>query len=420
MSQDTLAFMLNLLFWLGGILTLYSLYFIALALFSFKRQMAAPEANAKTRFALLVAARNEAAVIGQLVDSLHAQNYPKELYDIFVAPNNCTDDTREVALAHGAQIFDPEGTISSKGEVLAQVGARLMEMDSYDALCVFDADNLVHPNFLQKMNDAYVAGARAAQGFRDSKNPEDTAVSTCYSVVYWMLSRFYNAGRSALRLSALINGSGFMVSVALLRKLGGWRTHTMTEDYEFTAQCALAGERVHYVPGAVIYDEQPLTFFQSWRQRRRWTTGSVQGMTIYAGALVRAAIGARSPVCADLALTFITPAVQLVSVVLGIATMILGGYQVFKFDLIPPVWAMLVIIGVLLLAIALCSLAAAVMVALNRAGNMRGTGKGIACFALFVASQLPIALLSLVKPKRKWDAIAHTRAVSIGEVTTRR
>ncbi len=66
------------------------------------------------------------------------------------------------------------------------------------------------------------------------------------------------------------------------------------------------------------------------------------------------------------------------------------------------------------------SLAAAVMVALNRAGNMRGTGKGIACFALFVASQLPIALLSLVKPKRKWDAIAHTRAVSIGEVTTRR
>lgn len=89
------------------------------------------------------------------------------------------------------------------------------------------------------MNDALVSGAQVAQGFRDSKNPEQSAISGCYSICYWMLNRFYNGARSALHLSALVNGSGFAVTTALLRRLGGWHTVTMTEDYEFSAQCAM-------------------------------------------------------------------------------------------------------------------------------------------------------------------------------------
>ena len=82
-----------------------------------------------------------------------------------------------------------------------------------------------------------------------------------------------------------MNGSGFAVTTALLRRLGGWHTVTMTEDYEFSAQCAMLGERVHFVPEALIYDEQPLTFRQSWKQRRRWTTGSLQGLQNYGHGL---------------------------------------------------------------------------------------------------------------------------------------
>ena len=70
----------------------------------------------------------------------------------------------------------------------------------YDAMCVFDADNLVHPDFLARMNDAVCAGHVAVQGFRDSKNPEQSAISGCYSICYWMLNRFYNSARSALGL----------------------------------------------------------------------------------------------------------------------------------------------------------------------------------------------------------------------------
>lgn len=305
---------------LGLLLGLYAAYFAVVALFGLRRPVpAAPCAAPQKRFALVVAARNEAAVIGHLVDSLQALDYPRELYDVIVAPNNCTDDTEAIAARHGAHIFHAQGKIRSKGEVLTQVVDKLVLPGPYDAMCVFDADNLVDGRFLARMNDVLCGGAQVAQGFRDSKNPEQSAISGCYSICYWMLNRFYNGARSTLRLSALVNGSGFAVTTALLRRLGGWHTVTMTEDYEFSAQCAMLGERVHFVPDAVIYDEQPLTFVQSWKQRRRWTTGSLQGLQQYGHGLFASFVLHGSVVCLDMFLTFLVPLTQLLGVALGLA-----------------------------------------------------------------------------------------------------
>ena len=277
------------------LLGLYMLYFGAVALFGFKKRRAVPRTAPKTKFACVVAARNEEAVIANLVHSLRRQNYPPELFDIIVAPNNCTDDTAGAAQAAGATLYAPRGEIHSKGDVLREVVDHVVLAGGYDAMCVFDADNLVHPDFLARMNDAVCAGHVAVQGFRDSKNPEQSAISGCYSICYWMLNRFYNSARSALGLSALVNGSGF----------------TATAE-------------------AVIYDEQPLTFRQSWRQRRRWTTGSLQGLQVYGGLLFRETVLRRSAVCFDMTMTFLTPFVQLASTVLGIAgaALVLAGHGV--------------------------------------------------------------------------------------------
>ena len=86
------------------LLGLYMLYFGAVALFGFKKRRAVPRTAPKTKFACVVAARNEEAVIANLVHSLRRQNYPPELFDIIVAPNNCTDDTAGAAQAAGATL----------------------------------------------------------------------------------------------------------------------------------------------------------------------------------------------------------------------------------------------------------------------------------------------------------------------------
>ena len=289
-----------------------------------------------------------------------------------------------------------------------------------DGMCVFDADNLVHPDFLARMNDAVCAGHVAVQGFRDSKNPEQSAISGCYSICYWMLNRFYNSARSALGLSALVNGSGFTATAGLLRELGGWNTVTMTEDYEFSAQCALTGHRVAFQPEAVIYDEQPLTFLQSWRQRRRWTTGSLQGLQVYGGRLFRETVLRRSAVCFDMTMTFLTPFVQLASTVLGItgAVLVLAGHGLaFGGILLSGLRAAALMLGIGAAGTVLgTSLAAALTVVLKK-GSLRGVMKGVATFWLFALSHMALTLLSFVKKERTWRPIAHTNTARIEDLT---
>lgn len=96
----------NILSVLGVVLALYGLYYVVVSLFGLKRPKAYAPCAPRSRFAVLVAARNEEAVIGNLVDSLLAQNYPRELYDIYVLPNNCTDNTRRAAIRAGAKVLD--------------------------------------------------------------------------------------------------------------------------------------------------------------------------------------------------------------------------------------------------------------------------------------------------------------------------
>ena len=108
----------------------------------------------------------------------------------------------------------------------------------------------------------------------------------------------------------MITGTGFMVSDRVLRKLGGWNSATISEDLELTAQCVLAGERVWWAPRAITYDEQPLTWGESLKQRRRWTSGTLQVAGRYLPLLARALWTAPSLALADLMATPADPPVS--------------------------------------------------------------------------------------------------------------
>ena len=400
------------------VFTLYFFYYAVYAVLSLRRSRPQRRCEPQTRFALVVAARNEECVIGQLVESLRQQDYPDELYEIIVAPNNCTDDTRGAARRAGARIFDCRLPVRSKGEVLTQVFDTLLEEGRFDAACVFDADNLVDPGFLRAMNDACCAGARAAQGYRDSKNPYDTAVSGCYSIYYWMINRMYNHTRRAAHLSAMINGSGFMVSLKLIREMGGWHTVTMTEDIEFTTQCILRGERVEWVPAAVIYDEQPLTFAQSWKQRKRWSTGILQGFSLYFGRLARGVFAKHRIGCLDQMMFFLAPFMQLaylLSLLLGLSLDILyAQHQFFPYN---ELYYQLFISLNTSFAVS-CVLSVFVLL-IERKWNPRML-RGVLAYWFFLASWIPINLSCMIHKCTTWEEIRHTRSIRLSDLSVGR
>ena len=385
-------------------------YYFITGLMSWRRPLDYGWHPARTRFAVLIAARNEELVIGPLINSLLTQDYPQELYDIWVIPNNCTDNTAQAALNFGAKVLECTVPVKSKGEVLRFAYHRLRGRQ-YDAYCVFDADNVVDHRFLAEMNNAYLAGARVAQGYRDSKNPYDSVMSGCYSIYYWMMDRFHNGGKAGLGLSALVNGTGFMISARTLEHLGGWRTDTISEDLEITAQCIMAGEKVSWVPKAITYDEQPLDYALSVKQRRRWTSGTIQVAGLYLGRTWRAiGSGGSLPALIDLGATLLIPAYQVAAVLGLIVSSLAACSGCHKLIEVPAVFLGAVLLNLMMTAL-VSTLAAGLVLTVEGKWDRRLL-KSLALYWLFLLSWVPITLGSFVKKTTVWEEIRHTRNIS--------
>ncbi|MDW7656265.1 MAG: glycosyltransferase family 2 protein [Bacillota bacterium] len=395
---------------LNVLLFAYSLYSIGMTLFSFKKIKHKDYPEAARRFAFLIAARNEEAVIANLVESLMQQNYPRDLFDVIVIPNNCIDQTRAIAQQAGARILTCPGPVRSKGDVLNYALPELSRLESgYDAICVIDADNLVHPDFLLAMNQALLLGAKLAQGYRDSKNPADTGITGSYSIYFWLLNRFFNRARQNIGLSVPIGGSGFMISTELVRRMGALRLVTMTEDMELTILCHLAGEKGTWVPNAVVYDEQPLTFRQSWKQRSRWSSGMYQISALYTQPILKKALHDRRICGLDLIALYMTAHIQVMCFVSMLANSLLVLLQLLNHQTTPQsVWFATVTSFV---SAWLIVTTIAVLTVLVEKKLHRGVWRGILTFWFFIMSWIPINIVCLFVRPTSWEQIRHERNI---------
>ncbi|QRF23944.1 glycosyltransferase [Alicyclobacillus sp. TC] len=226
------------------------------------------------KFAILIPAHNEERVIGFLLDSLFAQDYPSHLYDIHVIADHCSDHTAEVALAHGAKVHCREqSTQRSKGYAIEWMLKRLQEMSvSYDAVLIFDADNLVEADFLQAMNHHLCTGHRVIQGYLGVKNPFDSWVTVSQAVSYWFSNCMWQKARNNLGLACSLGGTGVCVDFNLLAEMG-WHATGLAEDLEFGVRCIRRGIYPVWAHEARVYDEKPIDLVSSLRQRIRWMRG---------------------------------------------------------------------------------------------------------------------------------------------------
>ena len=381
-----------------------SLWFFAVALFALRQPKPYAVCAPRTRFACLIAARNEEAVIGALVESLRAQDYPDALYDIFVIPNNCTDDTEAAALTAGAKIFRCTGPVRCKGDALHEAVAWLLPQ-RYDAFCVFDADNVADARFLARMNDAFCAGAQVCKGAMRVKNPYDSWLSGCYGLYFTLFDVFFSRARMRCGLSSKLVGTGFAVRREVLERFGGWNTATIAEDAEFAALCAVHGVRVCFVPGALTYDEAPNRFSVSLRQRRRWCSG-IMDVAVRMDAPLVSALRGRAPLRAlDSLLVVNAPFLQAATLL----PLTLGVCSALARDT-AAVFALTALLS--LTASALALMACAALLALLGGYRDQRIARAVAGFPIFMAAWLPLQLVSLVCRTRSWQPIAHTRAVS--------
>ena len=390
----------------------------------------APKAEAKRnhRYAVLVAARNESAVIADLIHSIKVQNYPQELIDVFVIADNCTDNTADIARDAGATVFVRNNTSQvGKGYALDWGYQAIRESYAdrgYEAFFVFDADNVLDVNYFREMNKTFDGGAKASTSYRNSKNFDSNWISAGYGTWFLREAKFLNQARLTLNTSCAVSGTGFFISADILRAAGGWKWHLLTEDIEFSAASIIDGVRIAYCPTAILYDEQPTTFRDSWNQRFRWAKGFYQVFGRYSGRLARGIFTnprGRRFACYDMLMTLapgmllsiIAITLNAIILVLGVTGIMSTGIAVMSsvssifFCLFNYIMFMFVF-GVLTTFVEWNSI---------RATTARKIGS-MFTFPFFMLTYIPIALVALVK-KATWKPIKHSISVDVSEYSER-
>ncbi|HAN20703.1 MAG TPA: N-acetylglucosaminyltransferase [Clostridiales bacterium] len=267
---------------------LYQFFYTFYMLFS-NEKLRTVENFKMNKFGIIIAARNEQNVIGHLIDSLHNQTYPKELLKIFIIADNCTDNTAQVCAEKGAIVYERfNDKLVGKGYALDYLFKDLIEKnDDCDGYIIFDADNLVEKNYIVEMNKTFNLGYKAITSYRNSKNYGTNWVSAGYSLWFLRESKYLNNARMRLNTSCAISGTGFCLNKQTVLDNEGWPFHLLTEDIEFSIDTVVKGGKIGYCADACVFDEQPITFAQSWKQRLRWSKGFYQVLGKYGTSLVK-------------------------------------------------------------------------------------------------------------------------------------
>ncbi|MDO5329266.1 MAG: glycosyltransferase family 2 protein [Coriobacteriia bacterium] len=422
----------------------YQLFYVLIGLTRKPRKF---EAKKQHKFACLISARNESAVIGDLLKSIKNQDYPSELVDVFVIADNCDDNTAEIALREcafvierfnkemigkgfalnyginiimrdclGIDLGESVCGMAKDGKILCPSGRKLN--NGYEAFFVFDADNVLDKNYIAEMNKVYDNGYTVATSYRNTKNFDSNWISSGYATWFLREARFLSQPRFCLNTSCAVSGTGFFFDVKIMKKTGGWQWFLLTEDIEFATNNIIHGNRIGYAPNAVLYDEQPVTFVDSWNQRFRWTRGFYQVFVHYGWQLLKgiftnkkghkfACYDMLMTIAPGLLITVIAILFNLVIIILGLCGVLsagmvvaaalssicfcLGNYILFMF-----------VLGMITLFVEWYKVRA-------------GVGTKIVSmftFPFFMLTYLPIAIVAVFK-RVGWKPIKHTINVDV-------
>ena len=394
---------------------IYQIFYIFVPIFVRKKRL--PDRPLR-RYGVLVSARNEGKVIGNLIDSLKAQTYDAEHITVFVLADNCTDNTADIARSKGAVVYERHNTDKvGKGYALEYLYDSIADDygDKYfDAYAVFDADNVVDSRFFESVNRVFSDKYPIVTSYRNTKNYGANWISAGYGLWFLRESQYLNRSRMRLNTTCAVSGTGFVFDSAIMRECGGWKFFLLTEDIEFTNYNVIKGRKIGYAIDAITYDEQPTKFSQSCSQRMRWAKGYVQVMGKYGFKLIRGIFSRNCTSCFDMACTILPALVLsiislLINVIGGILMLVLGG------DVIP----LLTSFGITLLNTygLMFTLGAITTVTEWKKIHTSAFKKILYAFTfpIFMMTYVPISLVG-VFTKGEWKPIEHSESITIDEI----
>ncbi len=252
-------------------------FFCAFLVFVYRRknQFVPEKVSSHPHFAILIPARDESCVISSLLESIRTQKRKVAMKDVYVIVERKDDPTVLICKKyHASVIYRQHLELQRKGYALDEAITYFKEHHlHYDAYFIFDADNVLDPNFIQEMEKDYLQGYAISTGYRNLINGNDTILAASSGLIYTFINEWMNHPGNRFGKNVMLSGTGFYIHGSYIDQWECYPFHSLTEDVELSFEATLQGMSTHYNPNAIFYDEQPVTFSQTVVQRKRWLKG---------------------------------------------------------------------------------------------------------------------------------------------------
>ena len=266
--------LLDILLWLFIAGSVVYVAFFALASLIKKRDNTAEKSSSSRRFLILFPAYHEDSVIVNSVEKFLQQDYPKERYQVAVISDHMSEATNTRLAAFPITLHQPVFDKSSKAKALQHAITHTTE--SFNNIVILDADNVVLPDFLTRLNAFCDAGYRAIQCHRTAKNA-DNDVAVLDGVSEEINNTLFRRAHNNIGLSSALIGSGMCFDYDLFCK-NVFQLTTAGEDREMEALLLQQEEFIKYAADIHVYDEKVSNKDNFQRQRMRWMTAQVQSL----------------------------------------------------------------------------------------------------------------------------------------------
>ena len=254
---------------------------------------------------ILVAAKNEEAVIERLVKTLCGLDYPTNGYELWVIDDNSTDKTPLLLKQLSQQyeqlrvFYRPPNAGGGKSGALNQV----LPLTNGEIIAVFDADAQVTHDMLRRVLPLFQREKLGAVQVRKAISNGSENGWTRGQVAEMALDSFYQRQRIAIGGIGELRGNGQFVRREALERCGGWNEATITDDLDLTFRLHLDQWDVDFMAVPAVEEEGVTQAIALWHQRSRWAEGGYQRYLDYWRPILQNRMGTRKTI--DLAMFWV-------------------------------------------------------------------------------------------------------------------
>ena len=249
----------------SALLQFYIFIFAFAGIFGYKANQ--KPAKKMRKIALLIPGYKEDAVIVEVAKKATEQDYPHDKYEVIIIADSFQQSTLKKLAELPIRVIEVSFEKSTKSKALNKAMETIG--DHYDLACILDADNIMYPDFLTKINQAFEKGFLAVQGHRIAKNL-NTNFAVLDAISEEVNNHLFRRGHRVLGLSSALIGSGMAFDYAFfkgimqeVKAVGGF-------DKELELRLLQAKHKIEFVDDALVMDEkvQKTEVFEN--QRKRW------------------------------------------------------------------------------------------------------------------------------------------------------